>query len=89
MPVGRERWARQDLLQKKSPEVFHKKVVLKNFCKIHRKTLSLGSRSDGGIEVRLATLFKKRLQHRCFSVDFAKLLRTLFPIAPLGNCIWH
>ena len=25
--------------QKQSPEVFYKKVVLKIFCKIHRKTL--------------------------------------------------
>ena len=89
MPVGRERWAWQSLLQKKSPEVFYKKGVPNIFSKIHRKTLSLESRSYGGIEVRLATLLKKRLQQRCFSVDFAKLLRTLFSRAPPGNCIWH
>ena len=28
--------------------------------------------------MRPATLFKKELQHRCFPVNFAKLLRTLF-----------
>ena len=40
-----------------------KKSVLKKFHKIHRKT----SVSE--------SLLQKRLQHKCFSVDFAKFLR--------------
>ena len=33
-----------------------------------------------------ATLFKKRLWHRCFSMNFAKFLRTPFHRAPLNDC---
>ena len=32
------------------------------------------------------TLLKKRLQQRCFSVSFAKILRTSFNRIPAGNC---
>ena len=33
-----------------------------------------------------ATLLKKTLWHRCFSVSFPKFLRTLFLKTPLGDC---
>ena len=33
-----------------------------------------------------STLLKKRLCHRCFSVNFTKLLRNLFNITPLDVC---
>ena len=40
-----------------------------------------------------ATLLKKRLWHRCFPVNFAKLLRTLFyrtpPVAASVHCTLH
>ena len=48
-----------------------KKSVFAKFCKIHRKTSVPESFN------RPATLFKKRLWHRCFPVNFAKFLRTL------------
>ena len=51
------------------PEVFCKKVVLKNFPKFTVKHLW---------SLRPATLLKKRLQHRCFPVNFEKFLRTPF-----------
>ena len=46
------------------PDVFGKKVVLKNFLKIAGKHLC-GS-----------LLLKIRLLHECFTVNFAKFLRT-------------
>ena len=49
-------------LQKQPPEVF---------CKIYRKTPVPET-------LRPATLFKKKLWHRCFPVNFAKFLETLF-----------
>ena len=58
------------------PEVFHKKVALRNFAKFKGKHLcqSLFVNKVAG----LATLLKKRLWHRCFAVNFAELLRTPF-----------
>ena len=47
------------------PEVFYKKDVLRNFAKF---TSSLWP----------AILFKKRLWHRCFPVNFVKFLRAPF-----------
>ena len=60
----------QSLVQihKQPPEVFCKKGVLRNLPKFTGKHLSQ----------RPATLFKKRLWHRCFPVNFAKFLRTPF-----------
>ena len=50
------------------PEVFCKKGVLKNLAKFTAKHLCWS----------LFFILKKRLQHRCFPVNFAKFLRTLF-----------
>ena len=50
------------------PEVFCEKSVLRNIAKLTGKHLC----------PRLATLFKKKLWHRCFPVNFVKFLRTLF-----------
>ena len=38
--------------------------------------------------LRPATLLKKKLWHRCFSVNFAKSLRPLFYRTPLDDCFW-
>ena len=35
-----------------------------------------------------AFLLKEGLRHRCFSVNFAKILRCLFYKAPQGGCFW-
>ena len=61
-----------------APEmVFFKKGVVKNFAKfLHNKV--------PGLHV---TLLKRRLRHRCFSVNFSKFLRTLFFYkTPPGDC---
>ena len=39
--------------------------------------------------IRPATLSKKRLWQRCFPVNFAKFLRTLFVTETSGRCIWN
>ena len=60
------------------PELFCKKGVLKNFAKFTGKHLwqSLFFNKVAGL--RPATLWEKRLWHRCFPVNFPKFLRTLF-----------
>ena len=58
--------------------MFWKKGVLKNFAKITRKPLCQSLFFNKDAALRPATLFKKRLWHRCFPVNFAKFLRTPF-----------
>ena len=52
-------------LQKQSPEVFYKKCVLRNFATFTGKYL-------------YQRVCFKALWHRCFPVNFAKFLKTLF-----------
>ena len=54
-----------------------KKMFLKN-SKIHLKTPVLESLFNRVSGLRPAALLKKRLQHRCFLVNFVKFLRTPF-----------
>ena len=61
------------------PEVFCKNGVLRNFAKFTGKHLYQSLFFNKVL--RPATLLKKRLWHRYFSVNFAKLLRT--PRTPL------
>ena len=65
--LPRDNMTKINQLESSRPEVFYKKGVLKNFTKFTRP----------------ATLFKKRLWHRCFPVKFAKFLRTTFFIEHL------
>ena len=60
--------------------MFFKKGVLNIFAKFTGKHLcqSFFFNKVAGLNLRPATLFKKRLWHRCFLVDFVKFLRTLF-----------
>ena len=55
--------------QKQSPDVFYRKSCSKKFRNIHRKTSVLGFKT--------CNFLKKRLQHRCFSMNVAKFLRIL------------
>ena len=55
-----------------------KKDVLKNFPKFAVKYLCQSLLFNKVADLRPATLLKKRLYHRCFPVNFAKFLRTLF-----------
>ena len=57
------------------PQVFYKKGVLRNFTKFAWKRLC---QSLSFQRLKPATLLKKRLWHRCFPVNFAKLLRAPF-----------
>ena len=58
------------------PEMFCKKSVLKNFAKFHRKTSVLKSLFNKIPCLQACNFIKKRLQHSCFPVKFAKFLRT-------------
>ena len=68
----------KSFIKKQPPEGFHKKGVLKKFHKIHLKTPVLESYFNGVSGLKAVTLLKKRLQHRCFQVNFMKFLRTPF-----------
>ena len=65
------------------PEVFCKKGVQRNFAKFTGKHLCQSFFFNKVVDLRPATLFKKRLWHRCFPVNFAKFLRTFFIRTPL------
>ena len=55
-----------------------RKGVLGNFAKFTGKHLCQSLFFNKVAGLRLATLLKKRLWHRCFPVNFAKFLRTPF-----------
>ena len=59
-------------------------------CSIHRCSIKKGVLKDFAkfSGLRPATSLKQRLLHRCFSVNFAKLLRTLSYRTPPGDCFW-
>ena len=60
--------------QKQPPEVFCKKMCSLKVCKYHRKIPVLGPVFKSCRTWSLK-FFTKKLQHRCFPVKFAKLLR--------------
>ena len=60
------------------PEVFYEKGVLRNFIKFTGKHLSQSVFFNKVTDLGPATLFKKRLCHRCFPANFAKFIRTPF-----------
>ena len=60
------------------PEVFCKKVVLRNFAKFTGKHLCQSIFFNKVAGLRAANLFKKRLWHRCFPMNFVKFLRAPF-----------
>ena len=78
-----QHWTSQK--QKQPPEVFYKKGVLINFTKFTGKQLCQGLFLNKNAGLRPATLFKKRPWHRCFPVNFVKILRTPF----LQNTSWR
>ena len=60
------------------PQVFCKKGVLRNLIKFTGKHLCRSLFFNKFAGLCPATLFKKRLWHRCFPVNFIKFLRTPF-----------
>ena len=65
-----------------------KKGFLKNLAKFIGKHLSQSLFFNKVASLRLATLLKKRLWHRCFPVKFAKFLRTPFYRTPPNDYFW-
>ena len=57
---------------------FMKKSVLRNFTKFTGKHLCQSLFFNKVADLRPATVFKKRLWHKCFPVNFVKFLRTPF-----------
>ena len=68
----------KNTIQKQPPEVFIKKGVLKNFAKFRGKHQCQSLFFNKAAGLRPATLLKKRLLHRCFTVNFAKCVRSPF-----------
>ena len=56
--------------------MYFKIGALKNFANFNRKTPVLDSLFNKVAGPQACYFIKKRLQHRCFPVKFAKLLRT-------------
>ena len=65
------------------------KGVLRNFPKFTRKHLCLSPFLNTFTGLRPAALFKKRLWHRCFPVNFVKFLRTPFLQNTSGQLLQH
>ena len=70
------------------PRCSVKKGVLKNFKNFTGKLLCQSLVFNKVAGLRLATLFKKRLWHRCFPVNFVKFFRTFFYRIPPDDCFW-
>ena len=68
---------------------FMKNGALKNFPKFSEKHLYQSLLFNKSACLRSATLVKKRLCHRCFLMDFAKILRTSFFIEYLCWLLQH
>ena len=65
-------------LQKQSSGGVLEKGVLKNLAKFTGKQLCLSLFFNKVVAPRPTALLKKRLWHRCFPVNFAKILRKHF-----------
>ena len=69
------------------PEVFSEKAIPNNkFPNIHRKTPVLESPLNKVAGIQTCNFIKKRLKHRCFPVNTAKLLKHLFKRASAKGC---
>ena len=65
------------------PEMFCKKSVLRNFAKFTIKHLCKSPFFNKVAGLRPAALFKKKLRHMCFPVNFANFQEHLFYRTPL------
>ena len=75
-------------LQRQPPEVLlYKKGVLKNFAKFIGKHLCQILFFNKVTSLRPAGLLKKRPWHKCFPVNIAKFLKTLFLWNTLGQLL--
>ena len=82
---------KQKCFRSSRPEVFCKKGVLRNFAKFTGKHLCQSLFFNKVTGLRAATLLKKRLWHRCFTMNFLKFLRTHFfhrtPLVAASECL--
>ena len=62
---------------KKSRSSHQRCSIMKAVLNIHRKTPVLESLFDRVVGLQACNFIKKRHQHRCFSVNIVKFLRTL------------
>ena len=69
--------------QSSRPEAFCQKGVLRNFAKFTGKHVFQSLFFNKVAGLRSATVLKKTLWHRCFPVNFVKILRTPFYIEHL------
>ena len=58
-----------EILQEQPPEVFHKKAVLKNFAVFTKTTV---------LNQQVCNFIEKRIQHRCFPVNIAKIFKNTY-----------
>ena len=70
-------------------QMFFKKDLLKNSSNFPRKILCWSFFLTKAMGLRPVILLEKRLQHRCFPVKFAKLLRTPFFQNTCGDYFWR
>ena len=69
--------------------MFYRKGVLKSFAKVKGKGPVLEQAPVSEPFLMNATLLKKRLRHRFFPVNFAKIFRALsFYRTPPNDCFW-
>ena len=80
-------WSSLGWLKKQPPRCSVRKVVLRNVAKFTGKHLYQSLFFDKVAGLRRTTLLKKRLLHKCFPVNFAKFLRTLFSHNTFGRLL--
>ena len=67
-------------------QMFFRIGVLKNCSNVYRKTPLLDSLFNKIAGLQTYNLIKKKLQHKCFSVNIAKLYDRLFHRTPPDEC---
>ena len=70
------------------PDVFCRKDILRNFAKFTRKHFLPEFLFLIELQAPPALFLKKGLWHSCFSVNFAKFLRTPFLQNTADGCFW-
>ena len=77
-----------NLTQKQSPNIFWKKLVLRNFAKFAGKHLCQSLIFKKVADLRPVTLLKRRPRHMRFPMNFTKFLRTSLQNIAGGCFCW-
>ena len=67
-------------------QMFFKIGIFKNFVNLTEKHSKICQKNRG---LNTFNFFKKRIQHRCFLLKFAKFLRTTFLQNFFARCFWR